>query len=387
MRFDRQTTDDIFPWSPWIPVGSAIIASLAMAAAIHQRGHERSMARGAVYAAIAMAPFLLDALDVVLPFRTSLPLWLFPIPVLVGGSLLVATPAEQDFAPFIFVFLAAEIASRASGNLPLSIGTVLAANGIMVGSDVFGTWDQSFIWVIGISFGWFGGFLIQTLAHRTIELKAAQSKLSEKAAADERQRIARELHDVIAHSMSVTMLHITAARMALERDRSADALDALREAEEQGRESLSEIRRTVGLLGPDEASAAPPMPTATDLPKLVADFRAAGLDVELSLDGDISGLPPAAGLNLYRIVQESLTNVVKHAPGAKATVELKVSDDDIRLRVRNGSGNGATRPLRSDSGQGMRGMSERAALLGGSVDVLTGESGWTVHVVAPRPAT
>jgi signal transduction histidine kinase len=141
----------------------------------------------------------------------------------------------------------------------------------------------------------------------------------------------------------------------------------------------------VGLLGPDEAAATPPMPTATDLPRLVADFRAAGLDVDLSLDGDVSGLPPAAGLNLYRIVQESLTNVVKHAPGAKATVELKVSDDDIRLRVRNGSGNGATRPLRSGSGQGMRGMSERAALLGGSVDVLSGESGWTVHLVAPRP--
>jgi signal transduction histidine kinase len=387
MPFDKHTTDDVFPWSPWVPFGAALIASVAMAAALIQRDPIGSMVRPAIYASIAMTPFLLDALDMLVPFRVALPQRLFPIPVLVGAGLLVSNPAEVDFAPFIFVFLTAEIASRSSDDRLLSIGTLVAANGVMVGLDVFGRYDDSFIWVIGISFGWFGGFLIQSLARRTLELKEAQASLTEKAATDERQRIAREIHDVIAHSMSVTMLHITAARMALERDRSADALEALREAEQQGRNSLNEIRRTVGLLGPDEAAAAPPMPTATDLPKLVSDFRAAGLDVDLSMDGDVPALPPAAGLNLYRIVQESLTNVVKHAPGAKATVELNVTGDDIRLRVRNGTGNGYQQPLRSGGGLGMRGMSERAQMLGGKVDILVGENGWTVQLVAPRPLT
>jgi signal transduction histidine kinase len=225
------------------------------------------------------------------------------------------------------------------------------------------------------------------LARRTLALKEAQSELTAKAATDERQRIAREVHDVIAHSMSVTMLHVTAARMALLRQRSSDALEALQEAEEQGRRSLNEIRRTVGLLGTDEGAKAPPQPTANDLPTLVADFRSAGLDVDLSMRGDVQELPAAAGLNLYRIVQESLTNVVKHAPGAKATVELDLTTDDIRLRVHNDLGNGSTPTPVSGNGLGMRGMAERAAILGGRVDARVGESGWTVHLVAPRHAT
>lgn len=383
----RPSPEDHFPFARWVPIGSAVLVSVCMAIAIHQRDMVGSVSlmRPALFGALAVLPFILDAIDLAVPFRVALPLRFFPIPVLVGGGLLVANPAAADFAPFIFVVLVAEMASRAGDDLPLSIATLISANAVMVGLDIFGRYDDSFIWVIGISFGWFAGYLIQSLARKTLELKAAQAGLAERSAAAERQRIARELHDVIAHSMSVTMLHITAARMALERDRSADALEALQEAETQGRNSLNEVRRTVGLLGPEEEATAPPQPTAADLPKLVAEFRAAGLEVDLMINGDIHTLPPAAGLNVYRIVQESLTNVVKHAPGAKATVDLNVTDEDIRLRVRNGSGNGASPPTPSGSGQGMRGMSERAALLGGSVDVLVGESGWTVNLVAPRP--
>lgn len=377
-------TDDAFIWSRWIPAGTAAIASFAMAVAILQRDSVGSQVWPALYAAIALAPFLLDVVDGFVPFRVGLPLWLFPVPVLVGGALLVANPSEVDFVPFIFVFLAAEVASRASGQLPISLGTVLAANGVMVGLDVLGRFDQSFIWVIGISFGWFGGFLVQTLVQRTTALNRAQAGLAEKSAADERQRIAREIHDVIAHSMSVTMLHVTAARMALERGRSPDALEALHEAEEQGRKSLSDIRRTVGLLGGGDTATEPPMPTATDLPQLVQDFRTAGLDVTLSMDGRVDELPPAAGLNLYRVVQESLTNVTKHAPGAKARVELSVGDTDVSLRVHNGPGNGSTPSAVAGSGLGLRGMVERATMLGGSLAADTDERGWTVHLVAPR---
>ncbi len=380
-----------FVWSKWVPVASAGIASGAMAAALLQREDgavfgSTSTGRLLLYGALALSPFILDAIAALFSVPVSPPLWLFPVPVLVGGGLLVSNPAVMDFAPFIFVFLAAEVASRAGGMSPVSIATLLAANGLMIGLDGVGRFDNAFIWVIGITFGWFGGFMVATFAQMTSELKQAQADVERKAVTDERQRIAREIHDVIAHSMSVTMLHITAARMALERRRDADALDALREAEQQGRNSMNDIRRTVGLLGPDDEANAAPMPTAADLPKLISDFRAAGLDVDFDLVGDLDVLPSAPGLNLYRIVQESLTNVTKHAPGAKATVALDVGGDKIRLLVRNASGNGTAGATSDGNGLGLRGMAGRAAMLSGTLDAKADRDDWVVSLVAPRPA-
>jgi signal transduction histidine kinase len=273
--------------------------------------------------------------------------------------------------------------SRSRGLLWIAVLSGVLAMATVIVAELAGPWDTGgFIWVAGIAFGWLGGFLIRELETRTHELEAAHADLAEKAAADERSRIAREVHDVIAHSLSVTMLHVTAARMALEKgDRTHDAVDSLREAEQQGRRSLTEIRRTVGLLGPDESATAAPMPTTTDLPKLVEQFRDAGLDATLSMEGDVAGLAPATGLNLYRIVQESLTNVAKHAPRAKATVRLDVTAADIKLVVHNEL-NGARSP-RSEDGLGLRGMAERAATLGGSLRT-DDSDGWTVSVVAPR---
>jgi signal transduction histidine kinase len=135
------------------------------------------------------------------------------------------------------------------------------------------------------------------------------------------------------------------------------------------------------LLGPEESATAAPMPTTADLPKLVQEFRDAGLDATLSMEGDAGSLAPAAGLNLYRIVQESLTNVAKHAPRAKATVRLDVTASDIKLVVHNEL-NGSRTP-RSRDGLGLRGMAERAANLGGALQT-DDSDGWTVSVVAPR---
>jgi signal transduction histidine kinase len=370
-----------FPW--WLPWFSAAIPTLVGTLAVLKGRPDWPTGFAATLAALAVLPFVLDVLDSVVPFRLWLSPWLFVPIVVVPLTIMLVRPADLDLVPFIFVILCAEMATRLKTSGGLAV--LFTCLGVMIGLEVAGIFNGSFIWVIGITFGWGGGFAVRQMMLMTTRLQDAQRGLAEKAASDERSRIAREVHDVIAHSMSVTMLHITAARMALERARSDAALEALREAEEQGRRSLNEIRQTVGLLGPDEGSTAPPMPTAADLPKLVSDFRAAGLDVKLSMNGDVPGLPATAGLNLYRIVQESLTNVVKHAPGAKAAVELDVTGDDILLSVRNGAGNGELRPGTAESGRGMRGISERAALLGGKVDVLVGDRGWTVSVVAPRP--
>ncbi len=375
------SSHDEIEWPWYVPVGAAAIPILIATEVVIHRGGLWPLRIEALLALAAITPFLLDALDQAVPFRLGLPEWLFSAIVIAPATVLLLQPTEFDFVPFLFVFLAGEMGSR----VRLAGSALVAGAGVavMVTLELAGIFTGSFIWVVGILFGWCAGLVMQQQMLLANRMKAEQASLAERSATGERQRIAREIHDVIAHSMSVTMLHITAARMALERDKTPEALEALREAEQQGRNSLRDIRRTVGLLGPEESTTAPPMPSASDVPKLVADFRAAGLDVDLSMDGDVQSLPAAAGLNLYRIVQESLTNVVKHAPGAKATVDLRVEGNDIRLRVHNAA-NGAVSP-RSVDGLGLKGMAGRAALLGGSLSANNDGSGWTVSLVAPRP--
>jgi signal transduction histidine kinase len=381
-------------WPIWVPLLSATLVLIPIVTAVIQRANSYltfaangHVLRGHVsiavvlsFAALAYLPFAVDVANTARP-RVKYPLWLFPIPVLIGIGYFVFHPALVDFAPFVFVFMSAELAAR-DENLWIGISTAVACMAVMAAAELAGRFQGSFIWVMGILFGWFGGYLVRSLDRRTRELAEAQAGLAEKAAADERSRIAREVHDVIAHSMSVTMLHITAARMALENDKPDQALEALHEAERQGRSSMSDIRRTVGLLGSGDA-AAPPMPGATDLPKLVNDFRAAGLLVDLRMDGDFRDLDPAAGLSLYRIVQESLTNAAKHSPGAETSVLLSIDDEKIHLTVRNASANGAA-SSGDGSGLGLRGMIERAGVLNGELTAGPTADGWTVELTAPR---
>jgi signal transduction histidine kinase len=379
-------------WPRFVPLGAAAIVATNLVAAVIQRrefwqpgvAFGYTLAGASLAAAVAFLPFLLDSVAILIKRPLGLPLVLFPVPVALGVGFLVFHPANTDFAPFVLVFAAAEIATRAANQRLLSLWGWALGIAVMVAADVLGRFDGTFIWVIGITFGWFGGFMVGQLDARKQELEEAQAGLTEKAATDERARIAREVHDVIAHSLSVTMLHVSAARMALERDRTSDALDALKEAETQGRNSLNEVRRTVGLLGPEESATAAPMPGVVDLPKLVADFRAAGLDATMRISADLDDLPATAGLNIYRIVQESLTNAVKHAPGAPVRVELAVNDTQIRLRVHNDAANGGPTGNNSGTGMGLRGMAERAAVLGGELKT-DDTDGWTVTVVAPRP--
>src|SRR5262249_6827469 len=213
------------------------------------------------------------------------------------------------------------------------------------------------------------------------DLRAAQADLAERAAADERQRIARELHDVLAHSLSVATLHITGARMALKRD-PASANDALEQAEQLARESLNQVRSVIGVLVPSEDGTAPAMPTADDIPRLVSEFQAAGAPVELHVDGDLSSLSSSTGLALYRVTQESLSSVARHAPGQHAVVRLSVGAHDVQLDVSNEL-NGAT-PPNGTSGRGLVGMRERAHALGGTVDAGPERDHWRVRMTLPN---
>ena len=200
------------------------------------------------------------------------------------------------------------------------------------------------------------------LAARSEELQ----RQAEQAAAAERARIARELHDIIAHHLSVVVLHAAGARAA----GRADPV-TLEEIEYSGRQALTETRRLFGVLrDPDEETGRAPQPGISELPALAGNLRAAGLEVSLSIDGDHTALPPAVNVSAYRIVQEALTNVLKHAGPASAEVTVDCTDIAVTIEVTDdGPGNPAP-PAAGHGlagGQGLTGMRERVALFGGDL--------------------
>jgi len=199
-------------------------------------------------------------------------------------------------------------------------------------------------------------------AERDRELAAARAVL------DERARIARELHDVVAHSVSVMVVQAGAGRRVLARD-PAGAAAALEVVERTGRNALDELRRLLGVLRADDgASGTAPQPTAGDVAELVASWRAAGLDVELRTEGEVPPLPAGLGLTVYRVVQEALTNAVKHAGPARVEVVLRYGDEVEIDVVDDGRGAAGASGLPS-GGQGLIGMRERVELFGGRLSV------------------
>ncbi len=213
------------------------------------------------------------------------------------------------------------------------------------------------------------------------QLRQAQAGLAEQARTQERNRIARELHDVIGHTLTVSLLHVQGARLAVQHD-PADAERALAEAERLGRECLAEVRTTMGMLRRDDPAAGTvPLPGAGSLPALVGQFRSAGADVTLTVEGDPARLPATTGLAVYRITQEALTNAVKHAPGMPTEIRLAVSPAEVTLTADSrtarsaGPGGGA--------GLGLLSMRERAESLGGSCEAGPGGRGWLVRARLP----
>lgn len=202
------------------------------------------------------------------------------------------------------------------------------------------------------------------------------------AVAQERTRIARDLHDVVAHSMSVMVVQAGAARRVIDvnPEQAATALAAI---ESTGRESLDEMRRILGVLrSDDEELELAPAPTIDDFSKLIDHCEQAGLNVALEVDGEPTGLPASVEVSAYRIVQESLTNTLKHAGAGSATVRVAYADDELTVAVTdNGRGAAANR---SGAGQGLVGMRERVEAFGGTLTAgpRTG-GGFAVTAVLP----
>jgi signal transduction histidine kinase len=207
----------------------------------------------------------------------------------------------------------------------------------------------------------------QQLEAQTVALEAARRELADRAVADERARIARELHDVIAHAMSVITVRAGVGAYLLE-SRPAAAAAALRVIESTGREALSEMRRMLAVLtDPDPRAPLPePQPGLADITRLVEQARESGVPVTVTTVGQAWRSPPGLELAAYRLVQEALTNVVKHAPGAATTVTIRYLAQGLQVEVRNGGG---PFPAAAAPGQGLRGMAERAALYDGRLEI------------------
>lgn len=220
-------------------------------------------------------------------------------------------------------------------------------------------------WILGDNLRTRRAYMLE-LERTAAHAEAKRQAEARHAVADERTRIARELHDVVAHSMSVMVVQAGAARRVLDSN-PQQASDALAAIESTGRESLDEMRRILGVLrSDDEQLELAPAPTIDDFGRLVDQCEQAGLPVELIVDGDPISLPASLELSAYRIVQESLTNTLKHAGPATATVALTYGADELWVRVHDDGRGAAART--SGAGQGLVGMRERVEAFGGSLD-------------------
>jgi signal transduction histidine kinase len=240
------------------------------------------------------------------------------------------------------------------------------------------------MWALGAAIG-SGRRRAAELLERTVALEREREENARRAVFDERVRIARELHDVVAHHVSVMGVQAGAARVVMSREPSK-AVAALSSIEASSRQAVGELHRLLGFLRQaDDPDVLPPHPGVSQLPGLAAGMSDADLAIEIGVEDEERPLPPTVDLSAYRIVQEALTNTLKHARASRAEVQLRYWPDELEIEiVDNGRGNGAT--ATRSGGLGLVGMRERAALHGGQLTAgRAAGGGFVVRVRLPTP--
>jgi signal transduction histidine kinase len=215
------------------------------------------------------------------------------------------------------------------------------------------------------SMAWYIGKLVRTRAEHAAQLERERAGEADRAVAEERTSIARELHDVVAHRVSLMTVQAGAAK-TVAGDDPQSALAAMEAVEHAGREALDELRHLLGVLRPKaDGGSLGPQPGLAGVPRLADQFGEAGLDVSLTMIDVPTDLPARVDLSAYRIVQEALTNVLKHAgPGARSEVRISLDNEVVSIEVTD---DGHAVPTLPGSGHGIMGMRERAVLLGGGL--------------------
>lgn len=367
-----------YPW--WMPVLCKSGQVLATFVAFFQRDHLSSWQFPLVLTFLAV-PILVEV-------RTGrwLPAWIRVVPHVLAFAVFVLTPIPTgrtvDAAVVVLSLVVADFAARDG----VRVGFIVAALAIAGIPLLTSSSDLTaqILSVLAVGLGLEAGFMVRWGARALFTERQARAEAYERATLAERDRIAREIHDLVAHSLSVTMLQVTGARRILNdlpdpTNEISEAVDALADAERIGRQAMADIRQTVS--GMADASDRRPLPTADDLLSLVGEFRAAGQAVDLTVSGDLSQLTAPVGLGLYRVAQESLANVVKHAADAPAQVELQVTARQASLTVRNQVT--VVRGPADGFGNGLAGMRARIEQLGGRLTAGRGGEAWIVQAVVP----
>jgi signal transduction histidine kinase len=321
---------------------------------------------------------ILAILAITLPllFRRRFP---FGAPVAVGSALALSSFIDGRLVPNGLITVLFGIAAfvlmgmlrdrnQALAGLAFGIGVVaiVAHNDPRAGVG-------NFVFVsIVFSIAWLIGLLVSRTFHeaerareRAARAEREREERARLAVSDERARIARELHDVVGHSVSVMTVQASAARRLL-RPQQEKEREALLVVEKTGREAMAEMRRMVGVLRrPEEAPALAPQPSLEQIETLVEHTREAGLPVDLRIEGKPVQLPPGVDLTAYRLVQEALTNTMKHARASSAEVVVRYGDGDVELTISDDGVGGAD----GDSGgHGLVGMRERVSVYGGELE-------------------
>jgi signal transduction histidine kinase len=303
-----------------------------------------------------------------------------PVVAVVGGLLAGVAFAAAEYPPALTPVVLMPIYT-AGAVLPRRPGRLLLAGALVLG--ILGaTWSPgptdvgvpaliAAAWLLGSYVGTRRAYTAE-LEHRNRLLEQAQVELADRAVSEERLRIARELHDVVTHTMSVVAVHAGTGRMVADDDPAA-ARTALATIETATRSALVEMRRLLGVLrGSDDEQpdGRAPAPGLGELDALVADVVKSGLTVEVRVEGDRPDVPAGIDLCAYRIVQEALTNVIKHAGRARATVVVCYSDDAVTVEVDDeGPGRPGTLSSPLTGGHGLVGMRERVAMYNGDLVV------------------
>lgn len=335
----------------------------------------------------ALSLALIIALVVPLVWRRRAPFGVFALMTALALVQFFTTKELTDDLALLVAFYT--IAAYQPPRRVLLAAAILGAGAVLVASGVTHPLP---VWAILsglVAAAWFAGYYARTrraylaaLVDRAKRLEREQDQQAQLAAAAERVRIAREVHDIVAHNIAVMIALADGAAYTAEAS-PGQATSLMSQVSATGRSALGEMRRLLGVLREPAAPGPAPQPSLDDVDDLIATVRAAGLPTRLTVTGQPFPLPPSAQLALYRTIQEALTNTLKHAPGATAQVRLAYRPGEVELEVTDDGRPGdvpAAEPHRG--GHGLAGMRERAAVFGGQVSAGPRPGGgWRIHTV------
>jgi signal transduction histidine kinase len=354
----------------------------------------RSMSAGSPNTSLWFALPAMGILAIVIVARRRFPFagpaayWLLAAGIAFVDPILLPS-AESFFAVGLATaFLLGNVRDARKAGIGLAV--ILASTAILVTQIPGHTTAEVFFIPLDFAICWFAGFVLRESADQT-EAAESRATVAEqvreadalRAVIEERTRIARELHDIVGHSVSVMTVQTSGVRRLLRREQEQER-EALLAVERTGREALAEMRRVVGALrDPEGGPALAPQPSLSRIDTLVAHARETGLPVDLEIEGEPVPLPAGVDLTAYRLVQEGLTNTIKHASAKHADVRVRYDGDHVEIEVSDDGRRVDGRPP-STARHGLVGMRERVAIYGGELEAgARAEGGYRLRARLP----